>query len=82
MHVMITRDEAVALYKQATKAVTYDGLAKGSTIVRFESNGFLVQVNTFQTGRKDYFKQDRNDFIDNLFEDIYNNEQEAEWLIK
>lgn len=33
MHTMITRDEAVALYKQATKAVTYDGLTKGSTKV-------------------------------------------------
>lgn len=82
MHKPLTKDEAVALYKKATKAIKYDGLSEGSTVVRFESGSKLVQVNTFASGRKEFFTDSRGNYIVNLFEDLYNEENGAEWLIK
>lgn len=81
MHKPLTRDEAVALYKIATKAISYNGCAKGSTCTLFESvmNGtnVVVQVNSFATGRKEYFAELRADLIDNLFEELLVEEDNA-----
>lgn len=72
MHTHISRDEAVALYKKATIAISYT--YNGVKTIEFKSTDMNtdihVQVNTYKTGRVEAFAQPLSNLVDTIFDDI------------
>jgi hypothetical protein len=84
MHTYITRDEAVALYKKATRVIQYQ--SGSTTTVVFNSfdcnKEFFVQVNTYKTGRIQAFAEPMSNKVDNIFDIIMSDEYETAIRIK
>ncbi len=80
MHTHINIEEARELYKKATKAIKYISIY-GNPVFVFETANKLIQINVFPN-RKECFYQDRNEMCDDLFEQLFLQEDDAEFLIE
>ena len=84
MHTYITRDEAIALYKKATRVIQYQ--SGSTTTVVFNSfdcnKEVFVQVNTYKNGRVQAFAEPMSNKVDDIFNIIMSDEYETAIRIK
>ena len=70
MHIPVTVSQARALYPKADLAVSFTVEHSNASVVVFQIDGTLYQVNSFPNGNQQAFGQRRSELVDDYFQNL------------